>query len=147
MAARISVARPAVRLRAAGRAERWSGREDLNLRLHGPEPCALPGCATPRRDRLIVQGRHASQAYFPTSFTNLHSPHARVFISPRTFSTTVNTWFTASPTGTTMRPPSPSCWQRGGGLDGPPAVPSILSNGASSGQPRVPLPTRTQTLS
>src|SRR5438552_5181489 len=27
----------------------WSGREDLNLRLHGPEPCALPGCATPRR--------------------------------------------------------------------------------------------------
>src|SRR5262245_12238278 len=26
----------------------WSGREDLNLRLHGPEPCALPGCATPR---------------------------------------------------------------------------------------------------
>ena len=27
---------------------RWSGRKDLNLRLHGPEPCALPGCATPR---------------------------------------------------------------------------------------------------
>jgi hypothetical protein len=26
----------------------WSGRKDLNLRLHGPEPCALPGCATPR---------------------------------------------------------------------------------------------------
>jgi hypothetical protein len=25
-----------------------SGREDLNLRLHGPEPCALPDCATPR---------------------------------------------------------------------------------------------------
>ena len=21
----------------------WSGREDLNLRPHGPEPCALPG--------------------------------------------------------------------------------------------------------
>src|SRR5205807_7035923 len=32
----------------------WSGREDLNLRLHGPEPCALPGCATPRRDPPIV---------------------------------------------------------------------------------------------
>src|SRR4029453_11737144 len=43
--------------RTAGRSERWSGREDLNLRLHGPEPCALPGCATPRRDGLIVQGR------------------------------------------------------------------------------------------
>src|SRR5262249_25931646 len=49
-------------------------------------------------------GSSCLQAYFPTSFTNLHSPHARVFISPRTFSTTVNTWFTASPTGTTMRP-------------------------------------------
>jgi integrase len=27
---------------------RWSGREDLNLRPFGPEPNALPGCATPR---------------------------------------------------------------------------------------------------
>jgi hypothetical protein len=26
----------------------WSGREDLNLRPPGPEPGALPGCATPR---------------------------------------------------------------------------------------------------
>ena len=28
--------------------ENESGREDLNLRLLGPEPSALPGCATPR---------------------------------------------------------------------------------------------------
>src|ERR1035437_9829174 len=27
---------------------RWSGRQDSNLRPHGPKPCALPGCATPR---------------------------------------------------------------------------------------------------
>ena len=27
----------------------WSGREDLNLRPHRPERCALPDCATPRR--------------------------------------------------------------------------------------------------
>ena len=27
----------------------WSGREDLNLRLPGPEPGALPSCATPRK--------------------------------------------------------------------------------------------------
>src|SRR2546427_4700835 len=47
--------RPATGGPAAGRLEHWSGREDLNLRLHGPEPCALPGCATPRRDQLIVQ--------------------------------------------------------------------------------------------
>ena len=26
----------------------WSGREDLNLRPHRPERCALPSCATPR---------------------------------------------------------------------------------------------------
>ena len=30
------------------RGEEWSGREDLNLRPPGPEPGALPGCATPR---------------------------------------------------------------------------------------------------
>src|SRR5712664_2424436 len=132
---------------AGGRSDEWSGREDLNLRLHGPEPCALPGCATPRHDGPIVQNRQASQAYFPTSFTNLHSPQRRVFISPPIFSTTVSVWFTASPTGTIMRPPSPSCWKSGGGTDGPPAVTRILSNGASSGQPSVPLPTRTQTLS
>jgi hypothetical protein len=28
--------------------EVWSGREDLNLRPHRPERCALPSCATPR---------------------------------------------------------------------------------------------------
>ena len=34
--------------------EKWSGREDLNLRPPGPEPGALPGCATPRRMRSTV---------------------------------------------------------------------------------------------
>src|SRR5258707_491073 len=55
--------------------------------------------------------------------------------------------YASSPTGTTMRPPSASCWKSGGGIDGPPAVTRIRSKGASSGQPSVPLPTRTQTLS
>src|SRR5215510_489217 len=94
-----------------------------------------------------AQGCQASQAYLPTSLTNLQSPQGRVFISPWTFSTTVRVWFATSPTGTTMRPPSPSCWNRGGGIDGPPAVTRMRSNWASSGQPKVPLPTRTQTLS
>jgi hypothetical protein len=31
----------------------WSGREDLNLRPHRPERCALPSCATPR-PRVLV---------------------------------------------------------------------------------------------
>ena len=37
----------------AAEREKWSGREDSNLRPHGPEPCALPGCATPRGARTI----------------------------------------------------------------------------------------------
>src|SRR5262249_42657919 len=66
-----------------------------------------------RRDlfyRLVglVQGRQASQAYLPTSLTNLHSPQGRVFISPPIFSTTVRGWLATSPMVTTMRPPSPS---------------------------------------
>src|SRR5712691_2591877 len=28
----------------------WSGARDLNPRPHGPEPCALPNCASPRRE-------------------------------------------------------------------------------------------------
>src|SRR5437016_6008763 len=94
-----------------------------------------------------AQGRQVSQAYLPTSLTNLQSPQGRVFISPRIFSTTVRVWLATSPTGTTMRPPSASCWKSGGGTEGPPAVTRIRSKGASSGQPSVPLPTRTHTLS
>jgi hypothetical protein len=29
--------------------KRWSGAGDLNPGPHGPEPCALPNCASPRR--------------------------------------------------------------------------------------------------
>src|SRR5207249_11611943 len=75
----------------------------------------LPSLPTRRSSDL-------SHAYFPTSLTNLHSPHSRVFISPPTFSTSVSTWFTASPIGTTIRPPSASYWKSGGGTAGPPAV-------------------------
>ena len=42
---------PPIRRRRTGkdsRGFRLSGREDLNLRPFGPEPNALPGCATPR---------------------------------------------------------------------------------------------------
>ena len=31
----------------------WSGWRDLNSRPHGPEPCALPSCATSRKLRII----------------------------------------------------------------------------------------------
>jgi hypothetical protein len=37
----------------------WSGARDLNPGPHGPEPCALPNCASPRRlsDSIRVQSR------------------------------------------------------------------------------------------
>ena len=36
------------------REENWSGREDSNLRPYGPEPYALPNCATPRQETQIL---------------------------------------------------------------------------------------------
>ena len=33
----------------------WSGQQDLNLRPHGPEPCALPNCAMPRLVYILSQ--------------------------------------------------------------------------------------------
>ena len=33
----------------------WSGARDLNPGPHGPEPCALPNCASPRLE-LILSG-------------------------------------------------------------------------------------------
>ena len=43
-----------------------SGREDLNLRPPGPEPGALPGCATPRITALLKYpvGKFVSTAFF-----------------------------------------------------------------------------------
>jgi hypothetical protein len=39
----------------------WSGRQDLNLRHHAPKACALPGCATPRQDRLKDKGQRSDK--------------------------------------------------------------------------------------
>ena len=33
-----------------------SGRPDLNRGPHRPERCALPGCATPREERIVAEG-------------------------------------------------------------------------------------------
>ena len=83
----------------------------------------VPRTRTPRIDAPIIQASagHDSQAYFPTSFTNLHSPACRVCVWPPTRSTTVSTWSSGLPTGSTMRPPSASCSTSGGGTEGPPA--------------------------
>src|ERR1700686_3258960 len=34
--------------------EKWSGARDLNPGPHGPEPCALPNCASPRHRRSAL---------------------------------------------------------------------------------------------
>ena len=39
----------------------WSGRGDLNSRLLGPEPSALPGCATPRAENQCMVQRAEEQ--------------------------------------------------------------------------------------
>ncbi len=50
--------------------KKWSGRAELNRRPHGPEPCALPGCATPRSisecdiQRAYHEGRSKKQSVF-----------------------------------------------------------------------------------
>ena len=44
--------------------KRKSGRADLNRRPHGPEPCALPVCATPRTAQIIPE-LEKSVAYLP----------------------------------------------------------------------------------
>jgi hypothetical protein len=36
--------------------EAQSGRPDLNRGPHRPERCALPGCATPREERIVAEG-------------------------------------------------------------------------------------------
>jgi hypothetical protein len=45
--------------------EEWSGREDSNLRPPGPEPGALPDCATPRTPRKITEAgaQHGRRAF------------------------------------------------------------------------------------
>jgi hypothetical protein len=42
----------------------WSGARDLNPGPHGPEPCALPNCASPRRenDSIGATARDADNA-------------------------------------------------------------------------------------
>ena len=76
-------------------AGKWSGREDLNLRPHRPERCALPGCATPRRSpkyrppppapfvvsRSGVPGRPCRTTH-PATATNPSSPHLTSLPSP-----------------------------------------------------------------
>ena len=32
-----------------------SGQQDLNLRPHGPQPCALPSYAIPRNEEIITE--------------------------------------------------------------------------------------------
>src|ERR1700733_14934305 len=56
---------PAFRVAAWRRPDFLSGRQDLNLRPPGPQPGALPDCATPRGRSMITRRgariRHAER--------------------------------------------------------------------------------------
>src|SRR5256885_13914709 len=54
-----------------------------------------------------AQGRQVSQAYLPTSLTNLHSPQRRGFLSPRTFSPPRTGLVPTAPPGPPPPPPPP----------------------------------------
>ena len=82
---------------------------------------------------------HDSQAYLPDQLHE-HAPgvpgdphHALHLVDH------LSVWLATSPTGITIRPPSASCSNSGGGTAGPPAATRMRSNGASSGHPSVPL--------
>ncbi len=57
-----------------GSFDKVSGREDLNLRPHGPEPCALPDCATPRYLRYYTEIGTVMQFGRTFSFSLTASP-------------------------------------------------------------------------
>ncbi len=46
----------------------WSRRRDLNSRPLGPEPSALPSCATPRLQRILYQTPAPFASVFPLLF-------------------------------------------------------------------------------
>ena len=56
------------RKRLPNRSLFWSRRQDLNLRPHGPEPCALPDCATPRRHAAGRLSARRYECYFTLFF-------------------------------------------------------------------------------
>src|ERR1700730_18425126 len=68
----------------------------------------------------MTPGRHDSQAYLPTSFTNTHPESWVTRIVPCTFSITCSTCPSTSPTRIHIRPPSASCSKSGGGPPRPP---------------------------
>ena len=42
-----------------------SGQQDLNLRPHGPQPCALPSYAIPRNKKIITETLLKCNLFFP----------------------------------------------------------------------------------
>src|SRR5437763_15700722 len=57
--------------RSRDRRQPQSGRQDLNLRPPGPQPGALPDCATPRGGPMIETGAPAKGSLYPKRATGL----------------------------------------------------------------------------
>src|SRR5262249_2487156 len=99
---------------------------------YAPIPPAHAPSSGPAPTRPLALPGQASPPYLPTSFTKPPPPSVEVRMGPPPFPPTWTPCPCASPTGTTRRPPSTSCWKSGAGTVGAPAVTRIRSNGASS---------------
>ena len=49
----------------------WSGQQDLNLRPHGPQPCALPSYAIPRNQQMLLYQNFSKNQHFFRKFFGL----------------------------------------------------------------------------
>ena len=78
--------------------EKWSGREDSNLRPPAPEAGALPGCATPRHYKL----RYGEDA----AYSAHHAAGQEAVTAPPTPESSLSTFALPRPTS-----PHASAWR------------------------------------
>ena len=48
--------------------KKTSGQQDLNLRPHGPQPCALPSYAIPRNQQMLLYQNFSKNQHFFENF-------------------------------------------------------------------------------
>src|SRR5919197_1954889 len=90
---------------------------------------------------------HPENPSSPTSGTNRHGTEWTTAGPSGLRTITSSRWARGPPTGTTSRPPGRSCSYSVSGSPGAAAATAMASNGARSGTPSVPSPTRTSTRS
>lgn len=76
-----------------------SGQQDLNLRPHGPQPCALPSYAIPRNQQMLLYQNFFKNQHFFRKFFGLEPKYFRKAPEkcsgeeyPRALDTEVTVW-------------------------------------------------------